>query len=397
MKVIILGGGISGLSAAYYLLKKHPSAQVTLFEKSARLGGWIDTTEVDGFLFERGPRTFQAARCPLLLQMIQDLGLEKELIYSAPETESRYLWHRGKLRKLGSFWLPMLGALCKDLFAPKGDGKEETIYEFGCRRLGKKATELFLGPMTTGVHGGDMRKLSMQSSFPLLHSWEQREGSLFKAALKAPKSSHQGLFTLRSGLKSLIHALSLLPIEKHLNTSIEKLLPDGVIAGGQFFAADKIISALPAPEISRLTEVPLCVRYESMSVVNLGFNGDVLPYKGYGYLVPATEKEALLGMIWDSALFPTQGQTKLTAMVRSSEPLRDALEAIERHLKIKQQPAVTLVTQAEIPQCKVGHLQRVQKFEQEVGERYPKVSLVGNYLRAASVEGCLSRSEGLWV
>jgi oxygen-dependent protoporphyrinogen oxidase len=243
-----------------------------------------------------------------------------------------------------------------------------------------------------------MKKLSMRSSFPLLHAWEQMHGSLFKGAFKAPKSPLKGLFTLRSGVKRLIEALGNLPIKVHCNTPVQELTADGVMAGGHFFAADQIISALPAPEISRLTQIPISIRYESMHVVNFGFKGNVLPLKGYGYLIPATENEELLGMIWDSAIFPVSGQTKVTAMVRSHDPLAAALSAMERHLGVKQPPEAVLVTRAEIPQSEVGHSQRIQEFEATIKSRYPKMRLVGNYyLGGASVEGCLEGAERVGV
>ncbi len=360
MKISILGGGISGLSAAYYALKKYPQAKITLFEKSDRLGGWIETTEVDGFLFERGPRTFVVGRCPLLLEMIHELGLEVR--YSEPG--KRYLLHRGKVRPLRSFWHVLAGAMCRHFVLPNGKREDETVYEFGCRRFGRKATELFLDPLAKGIYGGDIRTLSKQACFP----------SLFHR----PKDTR--LFTLKNGLQSLVDALARLPIDIRLNTS------------GTLDSADLVISALPAPEISRLSGIEFLVRYEPIHVVNLGYRGSVLPLKGYGYLVPSQENESLLGMIWDTEIFSVEGQTKVTAMVRGDKPLETALGAMRRHLGVTQQSLATLTKQTWLPQYEVGHSLQVKRFEATMRQKWPQVRVVGNFLAGPAVESCLRTS-----
>ena len=141
MKIAILGGGISGLGAAWHLLKKEPKAKITLFEASHRLGGWIESKTQDGFLFELGPRTFQTGRCPELLGMIRELGLQP--IFSE-KGGSKFLWHKGQMRPLSSFWPQLLRAAAQDLIAQRGKREEESIESFAKRRMGKKAAELFL-------------------------------------------------------------------------------------------------------------------------------------------------------------------------------------------------------------------------------------------------------------
>ena len=91
MKIVILGGGISALSAAWYLQNQNPSAEITLLEKENRLGGWIETGP---FQFEKGPRTFLVARSRALLHLIEEVGLKDDLLFSHPSTSRRFLWHR---------------------------------------------------------------------------------------------------------------------------------------------------------------------------------------------------------------------------------------------------------------------------------------------------------------
>ena len=369
MKIAIVGGGISGLAAAWYARKKVPKAHITVYEASDRLGGWIQTKEIGEFSFELGPRTFQVARCPLLLEMIQENQLE--LIYSP--TGTRYLWHKGSLHPMQSFWPTLLWAGIHDLFSRKADCEDETIYEFASRRCGKQVAELFFDPMAKGVFGGDIHKLSIRACFPLLHQTK----NILKTMMG---QKDQGLFTVRGGMGRLIEALARVPDEVYLNTKVDRV------------EADKVVVALPAAEAATFCHVPFDIRSESMTVVNLGYQGEILPKQGYGYLVPTREKELILGQIWDSSIFPTAGQTKVTTMVKGG--VAEALDAMERHLGITQKPDAIYSTEALIPQYEVGHLKRIAAFEQAVGKKY---LLTGNYFRGASVEACLRKSLDLFL
>lgn len=394
MKVAILGGGISGLSAAWYLLKKEPNAQITLFESTNRLGGWIESKQQDRFLFELGPRTFQTGRCPELLRMIGELGLE--VVHSGREAGTKFLMDRGRLRPMSSFWPQMFRAILQDLFVPRGSAEDESMFDFAVRRMGKKAAELFFDPIAKGVYGGDIRKLSLRASFPFLFEAEKKERSIVKWMFKQ-KKKQPGLFTLASGMESLIEALKKLPIEIRLETPVEEITLEGVVAGGKFWPADLIVSALPGLEIACLTKIPLSLRNEPISVVNFGYDGEILPKKGYGYLVPSTEKEQILGQIWDTSVFPVPGQTKITSMTRGAQPALIALDALERHLNVSQRPAAIAIKEAQIPQYDVGHLFRIETFEKAVLSRFQgKLILAGNYLFGASVEACLHRAKALF-
>jgi oxygen-dependent protoporphyrinogen oxidase len=374
MKISIIGGGISGLSAAFYARKKFPNAHISLFEASDRLGGWMQTKEVDGFSFELGPRTFQVSRCHLLLAMVQELGLDP--VYS--KSGDRFLWHQGALRKMQSFWPQLIWALIHDLFSPKELPEDESIYDFACRRCGKVAANLFFDPIAKGVFGGDIRQLSIRSCFPFLFTSKP----LYK--LFSGKKD-QGLFTVRKGMGALIAALAKIPDEIHFHSSISEI-QEGLT-----------VVALPGQAASHLCGIPLELRNESMRVVNFGFCGDVLSKQGYGYLVPSMDGEAILGQIWDSSIFPTAGQTKVTTMVRGDDPLGLAIEALKRHVQIDQPIAALHQTEAQIPQYDLFHHQRIETFEAEVKKRFGgNVLLTGNYLHGASVEACVRRSLSLF-
>lgn len=397
MKILILGGGISGLTAAWHLSKLCPKAEVTLLEQSSRLGGWIRTEQTQEFLFEQGPRTFSAARSPSLLRLIAEAGLENELLFSIPSAKKRYLWHRGKLKSAGALFLPHAWRLFLEPFISKGL-EEETIHSFASRRFGARIAELFFDPLTLGIFAGDSRSLSMQACFPGLALMEEKHGSLLLGMLRRQKKRFPGsLFTLKNGMESLVHALSSnLKTEILLDTTVSSLKKEGigwmVETNRGVFAADALFSALPAHALRSLLPSMPEIASASLTVVNLGFSKPILPKSGYGYLVPSMEKEDLLGMIFDSAIFGGNG-CLMTAMVRPSSPCPEAvvLDALERHLKVSSSPDRILIHRAEqaIPQFALGQQKALRSWEACLSDLY----LLGNYLDGPAVEQCIARSE----
>ncbi|MBX7066237.1 MAG: protoporphyrinogen oxidase [Parachlamydiales bacterium] len=367
MRFIVLGGGITGLSAAWFLKKKNPGAKITLLEKESRLGGWIRSSHDGGFFFEKGPRTFQAGRSPHLISLIQELELE--LIRSNPASAKRFILYKGKLRTPASFLPMLIPYAIRELFIPKGQKEDESIYDFASRRFSPKIADLFFDPLTLGIYAGDIHKLSIRSCFPALYNWEKDKGSVMKGLFSSPKKA-KGLFTLKGGMETLIQALEKrLDIDIVLNCAVEKFDDHEVIAGGKTWAADHVISALP-PKLPT----------KSIWVVNLAFEGDVLKKKGFGYLIPTQEKESVLGAVFDSAIFPEQnqrGESRLTFMVREEEthPLEAALSALDRHLQIGAKPIYSSLFLAKnaIPQMEVGC----------------------GYTEGLSVDGCILRGKRL--
>ncbi|MBX9744918.1 MAG: protoporphyrinogen oxidase [Chlamydiales bacterium] len=397
MRTIILGGGISGLSAAWFLHKKDPQREILLLEKKERLGGWIESFREGDFYFEKGPRTLSYSRSTHLLRLIHELGLEDKIISSSSAAKHRFLWKGGKLRSLSSFWPTLLAGACREFFTPKKKSEEdESIYAFVSRRFGPRIADVFFDPLTLGIYAGDIHKLSIRSCFPSLCRWEMQEGSVIRGMWKAKKGSSK-LFTLQGGLETLIFEMQKqLPIEIITNCQVDRL-SSHVITSQGIFQADQVISALSAQEISRVTNIAFDVPYRSLWIVHLGFySNQVLHRKGFGYLVPTQEKERLLGMVWDSEIFGFSSQTRLTAMIReeSSSPLEDALEALERHLSIKRKPDYVSCHFASraVPQFEVGYAEKLACFERQAALEFPYLLLAGNYWNGASLDACVARS-----
>lgn len=399
MKIYVLGGGISGLAALWRLKKLLPNEEIRLLEKSNRLGGWIETGRTGDFLFEKGPRTFSAARSPSFLQLIAEVGLEEDLVFSLPSAKARYLWHRGRLKNASTLFLPHAWRLFREPFVSRGR-VEETIHEFASRRFGAKIADLFFDPLTLGIYAGDSRALSMEASFPRFVEMEKQYGSLLFAMLasrRRKKTFPGSLFTLKAGIGSLVDAMAC--------KLKERILLDQEVLGlkrenGKWrietkkeeFSADAIFSALPPHALKKLLPEMPDVPSASLTVVNMGFTSLSLPKSGYGYLIPSSEKEPLLGMIFDSEIFGGRKCT-LTAMVRPDEvrPKEVALEALRRHLKLSQLPDCieTLLAKEAIPQLGVGQKKALFQWEPSLCNLY----LLGNYLEGPGVEQCVARSE----
>lgn len=401
MNILILGGGISGLSAAWFLRKRYPQARITLLEKTGRLGGWIQTDCVDGSIVERGPRTFMRQRSPGLLELIEEIGLKEDLIISDPKAAVRYVWNRGKLRSLGSLFLSCAPALFKECFVrTKTPFEDESIYQFACRRFSTKTANLLFDPMTLGIYGGDIHQLSIRACFPFLVRLEEDKGSLVRGMLSRKKNkTESGLFTLKHGMERLIERLyEKSAIEFVPHSEVVSIQDHKVKTQGKVWEADLILSALPGSVICQLVGFDPVFEEISLDVAQFGYDQSVLKQSGYGYLVPSLEQEPLLGAIWDTSVFPHQNasnKTFLTCMLRLGGGVQEAQDALKRHLGIDQPPIYTSYRTAlhAIPQFKVGYLSRLALFQAKVKEKVPSLKLIGNYLEGPSVESCIQYSK----
>jgi len=388
-KIVIVGGGISGLAARYRLSRQLPEAEIILYEKSGRLGGCIESSQ-DPYFFERGPRTIKASRSGALLQLIEELDLQSEIIYSSKNARKRYLWVDQKLRPLSSFIPKLIPALLREWRRPYPWAGDESIASFVERRLGKFAAETLFDPLTLGIFAGDIHHLSISACFPELKAMEQGYGSLTRAFFKRKKEKKtKGLLTLKGGLQTLIDRL----VEKgrgaiHVNTPLKELpkertilaVPSSVVPS--FFKGDAVVETF----FESVPSVPL-------TVVNIAFKEKGLTPKGFGYLVPSKENETILGVVFDSSIFPSQdqeGETRLTVMLRNGG-IEEALSALKRHLRIESFPsAVHVKTYPHaVPQYGVGHLERVNGFKAHLKEHYPHVTCIGNYLEGVSLNSCI--------
>lgn len=438
-RVVILGAGISGLSLAWYLNRSSLPLELVILEKTERAGGWIQSDDSTGFLFEKGPRAFKVGRSLATVGLLSELGLDKEIVWSEEKSHPRYLWVKDRLHR---FPRGLLGLLCSPLMrgvwpvlftewrkaVKYGD---ETVWDFVCRRFNEKVARLFFDPMVVGIFGGDSRDVSVRACFPTLKQWEEEHGSVTKGLWRAFQAQEEGakhsevipelplsaLYSLKGGTEQLVRTLTQkLSPHIHYQMEVSAIRPKAqgidVIAGDRVFEADSVFCALPVAQAGFLLRpwVPSIaarlaeVKSRSIAVVNTGYTESVLPLHGFGYLTAMHSQEDVLGVVFDSAIFPEHNErpkeTRLTVKLSDRGLSREtmiemALQGLKKHLRIKTLPDATAYQLAvnAIPQYGVDHLNKMEEIEEALNEALPQMHFVGNYWSGVAVDQCIARSK----
>ncbi len=439
-KVIIIGGGISGLSVGYWLHKLGFS--VNVLEKEKEVGGYVKSHLYEGYLVESGPNS-TLNQYPEVRELCKDIGLEDEQVEGNPSSKKRYLVKNGKLIPLpmgvGQFINSPLWSLAgkmrifKEPFVKRGGEEDESIESFFERRLGKEIVDYGLDPLVSGIYAGDPRELSIQSTFPRIHGLEQTYGSLIKGAIwkslaetkKGPKGK---IFSFKNGMGQMSKAL-----EKKLNGSVklewevkgfsyhpdssprvtvrgqyngEKVSCDGdalILSTPAFFTADLFL-----PFSSALSNCLQKIFYAPICMVYLGLDRKAIehPLDGFGCLIPEREGFELLGSLWNSTLFPNrspQGFISMTNFLGGSRkpgvldyPDERVKQVVLKELKhlvgLKGIPHFVKIIRypRAIPQYQMGHKDRISQME-ELLKPFPGIFLSGNYLRGVSVADCIQQ------
>lgn len=369
---IVLGGGISGLSAGYYLLKKfgQPTA---IFEASNRVGGWIRTEKHKdkGFIFEAGPRTIRPKGIPgaNTLEMIEDLKLPIEGIKSShAAAKNRMIYAKGKLcmlpnslggalKTIPPFSQPLMMAIWNDLKsgAKKIKYGDESIYDFVYRRFGSEIADYAISPMICGICAGDAKEISVRFLMNDLFETEQKYGGVVKGMLMKTinknKDSSKGLFAEREprlfteakkekwsmyrvedGLETLPKRISEYLKAHDVEVNLSAECKDIVFSSSgarlnikdQEIETKHIISSIPSYKLAAcvknqhpgLAGQLLAIPYVDVAVVNLQYNtNDLLKQPAFGFLVPPIERRPILGVIFDSCCFDMEDNTVLTVMM----------------------------------------------------------------------------------
>jgi oxygen-dependent protoporphyrinogen oxidase len=340
--------------------------------------------------------------------LIEELNLQQELLFTGKEANLRYVYRKGKLCAVPSlqFLLPVLKPLCMEWKKPVIFG-DESIWDFVTRRFNQKTAELLFDPLVTGIYAGDLKKLSIASCFPNLKKWEEEQGSVTRGYLssrKKNKDKPDSLFSLQGGMQKLVEKLEKGVRAKiltgHQCHALQFLLDKVcVVTGNQKWDVDFLFSALPCQEIGELLNFfPLKkINSQSLAVAHVGFRTKVLQRRGFGYLVPSSEKEEILGMVFDSNLFlQAKDETRLTVMLsHGGNYERKVLSALQKHLGISQRPDFLEVSEIPraIPQFRVGHAARIEGIREELLLNFPRLRLVGNYLGGVSVNDTIAFSK----
>ncbi|MFQ5623452.1 MAG: protoporphyrinogen oxidase [Paracoccaceae bacterium] len=432
--VIIIGGGVSGLAAAYYL--KQAGHDVVVLERQQFAGGNAVSERLSGFLMEHGPSTMNA-HVPVAEEISRDLrlddlrcdlgeGIQRRYLVSGGKLSSismgpagfltsRYLSARARMRMLAEFILPH-----------KNGGEEETVLSFCSRRFGREFAERVMDPMVAGIYGGRAADLSVSAIFPKLAALEAKYGSVTLGMMhrrrEGGKMPGSRLFSWRDGMATLPAALA-----RRLGDSIktgvavrrvsrnrngfsvqigageETLRAKSVVIATQPHVAARLISGIDPPG----AEAAGRIHAPPLAVVFLGFprNRVAHPLDGLGFLTPEAENRGILGAQFCSTMFPDrapEGHVAVSAYVggvRSPDLAR--LEAPELVALVRAEfrdligatgePVVAKVRHwpVGLPQYGLGHSGLLAALG-TTQERQPGLFLTGNYFAGPSVAACLS-------
>ena len=454
-RVVVVGGGLSGLAAGWAIRQAADEAglalEIRVLERNPVPGGKIRSERAGGFLCEAGPNGFLDNK-PHTLELSRRLGLGDRLLRSRDEARKRYVFAGGSLRQLPEDPVTFLTSdilsirgklrLAAEFFLPQGDPDEdETVAAFVRRRLGDEVLDRLIDPMAAGIYAGDPEVMSLRSSFPRVFELEQRFGGLLKGMLelqrmarqagrKGPQSAGPGgvLWSYRDGMAELIRTLE------------AALGPENVLAGngaggiepaegggwrvrtqdGTALEADAVVLAVPAHDggallrglDGRLADLLYAVPYVPAAVVCTGYPESAVPrpLDGFGFLIPRSEGRKILGSLWSSSIFAErspEGRVLLTQILggaRNPElvtlPEEDLVSIVRQELRltlgIEAEPEFVWVRRwpRAIPQYVVGHAERLREIEERIG-RLSGLFLAGNAFYGVGVNDCTARAEAV--
>ena len=432
-KIIIVGGGISGLSAAYYLSKA--GIRPTLVERDSKLGGVIRTEHMYGCVIEGGPDGFMAAK-PWASELIREVGLGDQVMGSNDHSRVTYILKKGRLipmpdglmMMVPTKIMPLVGTRllswgCKirmglEFFRrPSGTREDRSVYDFLMDHYGQEAIDYLAEPLLAGVYGGDPKQLSVNSVLTRFVELETKYGSLSRGVLAAPKPKGSGsggsfLHTLKNGLGDLVEKLT--PSADVVRGSVQALERNDsgyrLRIDGAWSETDQVIIATPAYEAAKLVG-PLNARiaglldqtpYTSSVTLALGYKKDTFdhPIQGHGFLVPKRERQYLMGCTWVNNKFDHRAPEDIVllrcfmggnAIDESDESLVEIARAeLRRIMGLQAEPFFYRASRwpASMAQFSVGHQKRVAEIE-DLSAGLPGLQLIGNAYKGIGVPDCV--------
>jgi oxygen-dependent protoporphyrinogen oxidase len=437
---IILGAGISGLTAGFYLAEQ--GFRVRILEKSPRVGGSIRSERRDGFLIEFGPNTVLEST-PLLGELFEKLGIASERENASPQAKNRYIVRGGQLHALPTSPMAFLKTplfstaakfrlLLEPFISRAPADREESLADFVTRRIGPEFLDYAINPFVAGVYAGDPAHLGIQSAFPKLHALEREHGSLIRGAILSARQRKKSGETPKSRAPMLgfQNGLQTLPDALH------RALGDSIFTGcairqisrsdagfsvalesGEILEAPALLSTVPAHTFSslpidfaqKLATTLDDITHPPVAMVFMGFDkppGGIVR-DGFGFLVPAKENRQILGCIWSSSIFegrtPAGGAGLTTFVGGSRQPelarLSDSelgslvLGELRALMGVTATPSLVAVQKWEkaIPQYRVGYgetMDAISNFENDT----PGFFVSGNFRGGIAVPDCVKQS-----
>jgi oxygen-dependent protoporphyrinogen oxidase len=438
-QVVIVGGGISGLSAAYYLQRARSDLSITLVEARDRLGGVITTLRRDGFVMEGGPDSFIIQK-PWALQLCHDLGIEKRLIAPNPANRKVYVLSGGRLQTLPPGL--MMGAptrlapflktpliswrgkirMAMDLILPRGsESQDESLGSFIRRRVGREALDKIANPIFGGIHVADADRLSLVSTFPRLKDLERRHRSLIlgmrRESAGGNGEGNSPFRTLQSGMDELVDSMTaaLRGVELHracpvkavdrallVSTDSGVLQADAVIVAMPPAAAVPILQESFPDLAAALAEIPSV----STATVSLAYRDPraAVEMDATGFVIARGENRRILACTWSSRKFAARAPEKDLllrcflggengdAVLREPDATLVAVaqEELAELMGLREEPIFSAVWRWERanPILEVGHPARLKRIQKAL-ETSRNLFVTGSGIQGVGIPDCV--------
>ncbi len=444
--VIIIGGGMSGLSLAWYLKNMATDWNITVLEAEGRVGGKAWTDRKDGFVIERGVNGVLDNK-PSTLDLATALGVEP--LRSNDASRIRYIVRNGKLVALptspGQFLSsPVLSLwgkmrlMLEPLIPPMQKDIDETLASFAKRRLGDEAYRYLIDPIASGIYAGNPERLSLKACFPRIHELESEYGSLIRAMIslqaKAKRKGERGpsagpggvLTSFRGGMEDLVLALrQALKNEIMVNAKVMEIEQKGdgwhvFLEDGTNLSASHLVLSLPAYNAaslvktisSRLSSLFSHFEYPPIAVCAFGIRKKDIKgnLNGFGFLCPFCESRKILGALWDSSVFENRApkgyhlvrcliggmRNRHILELNDSKILDMALWELRSLTGLRSDPdlAVVFRWKRAIPQYHTGYFELIQNIRQEIA-KIPSLFIRCNWIGGVSLNDCVANSKKL--
>jgi oxygen-dependent protoporphyrinogen oxidase len=443
-KITVLGGGISGLAASYWLFKA--GYDVVVLEKNSEVGGAMESINENGYLFDSGPNS-GLETTPLISQLVNEVGLSNEFIYANPVGDKRYVLRDNKLHQLPMTPLAFyqtnlfsgkakLRLLAEPLIGRSKDGYYQSVAQFVKRRLGQEFLDYAINPFVAGVYAGNPGELSVKSAFPKLYALEEKYGSLIIGTVRSIKERRQSketskksakMFSFKSGMQIFPKAISS-KLGNKIITSAEVISVNKETAGytlntvingkSEMIKTDMIVFAIPAyaasnlfkkidPNLSKHLD---SIYYPPLLVIYAGFKKQDILQKldGFGFLIPAIEKKLFLGAIWSSVIFVNRSPGNIAAFtlfvggarnpelfnINKEQIIKNVLEEFKKLMRIRSEPVFlsSRFWEKAIPQYNIGYIEH-EKYIDDFEKINPGIVISGNFRGGISVGDCIKNSE----
>ncbi len=439
-RLVIVGGGISGLAAAWTAVKA--GIDVTLIEREQRLGGKLRTDRVEGFLLEAGPDSF-LSRKPAAAQLCEALGISSRLQPRRPQPRRTFVQHQHRLHPMPEGFS---GLIPTDLEALKGcdflsaeareralrepeipprvsDG-DESVESFMTRRFGAETFQLLIEPLVSGIYAADAGLLSLESTYPHLREIELRHGNLTRGLAPAPARAvaTDAFLSLPEGMGELVTHLEghldgariLRGVRAHRVSRLEGRFRVETDSGS--IAADALILAAPAHEAAplvgpmdqELSALLAAIPSASPAIVHLGYPASSIQQAldGYGYVIPRVEGSPFIACTWTSSKWEGRAPDGMVLLrlyagragapaPGSDEPLVEAArEELSATLGIRARPVLSKVHRWELgmPQYTLGHPRKRLAIRARL-ETNPGLYLAGASSRGVGIPDCIESGQ----